>query len=442
MDIRRNEILPGVFLSCIQTDKFKTGCLSINLATQLNRETAAKNALLPRVLARGTKAHPDMDSIAKELDHLYGARIDPMVRKYGEIQLPGFYADFIDDAYVPGHGRLLEPVAALMGEMLLSPNTRGGLLLPDYVESEKEKLLDDIRSVVNDKRSYAMKRLVDLMCSGEDFAVSKLGELEEAESINYQKLSKHYKSLLPTTPIEIFYCGTADWDRVASAMREALDTLPRGEIDYDIGTDIRMNALEEQARVYTETMDVTQGKLSIGFRLGSFMEDPDPAVARVFNSVYGSGMNVNSKLFTHVRERLSLCYYASSALNLAKGIMVVSSGIEASNYDAARSEIFAQLEAVRQGEITEEELEIARQTERSELYMVQDSPGALEGFYLNQNLSGLDYGPNELAAMIEDVTKEQVMALAQGVECDAIYFLTGDTESSEEALGEEEESNE
>ena len=148
----RTEILPGVFLTCLQTDKFKTGLLSVSFLAPLRREEASQNALIPSVLRRGTVYHPDTDALAARLDSLYGARIEPLARKLGEIQAVGFWASFVDDAWLPEPGTgLLEDVSGLLGEILLSPNTRGGLLLPAYVESEKEKLLEDIRARINDR---------------------------------------------------------------------------------------------------------------------------------------------------------------------------------------------------------------------------------------------------------------------------------------------------
>lgn len=423
----REEILPGVFLTCLQTDKFKTGLLSVNLLTRLCREEAAQNTLIPSVLRRGTVYHPDMDALAARLDGLYGARIEPYARKLGEIQAVGLWADFVDDAFLPDEGvTLLEDICALLGEVLLSPNTRGGLFLPQYVESEKEKLLEDIRARVNDKMAYCRARLTELMCAAEDYAVDVLGTEDTAENIGYVALTKRYKALLASAPVEIFYCGSADADRVTAALRDALMTLPRGEIDYELGTDIRMNALEDHVRRVTEVMDVTQGKLAIGFRLGECMENPDHAALRVMNAVYGGGLT--SKLFVNVRERMSLCYHVSSGLDLMKGLMLVISGIEPENYDEALDEILRQLDAMRRGEITDEELSSAKTALVSDLRAVSDSAGLLESFWLSQNLQGLEYGPDELAALVEDVTAEEVAAIARSVECDMVYFITGPEE--------------
>ncbi len=423
MEAVRREILPNVALTCLQTDKFKTGSLSISLLTQLKRETAAKNALVPYVLRRGCASYPDMERLAAWLEELYGAKIEPTVRKKGEIQCLGFTASFCEDRFLPSRVGLLEKITALLGELLLTPHTRGGLLLPNYVDSEREKLIERIDAAVNDKRSFAMRRLFELMCPFEDYATDRLGSREEAEGIAYVKLTRHYRELLASSPVEVFYCGSAAPFEVERALKNALASMPRSRPDPELGTDIRMNTVEEKERFFEEEMNVTQGKLAVGFRLGKCMREPNQAALRVFNAVYGG--SVTSKLFMNVRERLSLCYYASSVIDRHKGIMAVGSGIEFSKYGEALKEILAQLDAVRSGDVSEQELNAARRFVASDLRADMDSPAALEDFYLAQAIEGLDYGPEELAALAEDVGREEIVTIAQDVTCDAVYFLHG-----------------
>ena len=288
MQLRRQEIIPGVFLNSIRTDKFKSDCLSVSLLTALDRETVSKNALLPRVLSRGTAFHPDMESLNAATDELYGAKILPLVRKKGEILALGFVSVFLSERFVPDGTPLLEQICSLTGELLLNPRTRGGLLWKDYVESEKEKLADDIRAKRNDKRSYAAGRLLELMCSYEAYGCDDMGDVDGAEAVGYVELTRHYRRLLQTAPVEIFYCGAAEGERVADALREALVTMPRGEVDYELGTDVRMNAVEAEPRLFREHMDVGQGKLCMGFRLGACMEDPDLSALAVFNTLFAT----------------------------------------------------------------------------------------------------------------------------------------------------------
>jgi len=433
MTFDRKEIMPGVFLTGITTDKFKSGCLSVNMITQLTRETASLNALVPMVLRRGTKQHPDLESLAGRMDDLYGAGISPTVRKLGEVQSVGFIADFVDNRFVPAEEDLFTQVLDLMRQILLQPVLHKGMLSAEYVESEKEKQLDRLRSRINDKRSYAMQRLIECMCTYEDFSISRLGDESSTEAITPESLTERYHTLLETSPIEVFYVGSCDFKTLVKKLRAALKELPRGEIDYEIGTDIRMNTVEPDARYFTDALAVTQGKLSLGFRLGEIMDDPDYATLYVMNALYGG--SVTSKLFMNVREKLSLCYYASSMVDVNKGILLVNSGIDFEQYDAALNEILAQLQAVQNGDFTDEELVSARRAVSAELRTYMDSVRDLEHYWLPRNLRGEDYDPIELSELVDNVTREDVLAAASGIVLDAVYFLKG---SGEEAFEEEE----
>ena len=430
MDYERLELMPGVALNHISSGKFKTACMSVTMLTQLSRQRASVNALVPFVLRRGTVNYPDMEKLSSRLDELYGTAIEPVVRRIGEIHCVGFYASFPEPEFLPDGENLLGEVSGLLSEILLRPAMKTGRLREDYVESEKEKMLDLIRSRVNDKRAYAAIRCVEEMCCCEDFAVSRFGDETGVEDIDAEALTEGYRQLVETAPIEFFYCGQADADTVADEIIRSFKKLPRGEIDYELGTDIRMNALEDHVRYVEEKLNVTHGKLVMGFRMGECMDEPDIPAIYVFNCVFGSG--VTSKLFMNVREKLSLCYYASSTVYLHKGLMLVSSGIEFDKYEDVKNEIFTQLESVKNGDISDEELNSAKRGVASDLRAVIDSQGELEGFWLAQVLDGLDYGPEEFADMIKDVTREDVMAVAQSVEPDLIYFLTGGAEEDEE----------
>jgi predicted Zn-dependent peptidase len=423
------EIRPGVWLTHLREDKFKTACFSVNLLSQLNRETASMNALIPFVLRRGTASYPDMEALSGRMEELYGTVIEPVIRRIGEVQSCGFLASFPEDDFLPAGEGVLQDALGLTLELLLSPVTRGGLLLPAYVESERDKLVDLIASRINNKRSYAVLRCIEEMCCCEDFAVSRYGDEETCRSINYRKLSRHYRTLLQTSPIEMFYCGRRTAAEMKAFLRERLATLPRGGIDDEIGTEIRMNALEAEPRFTEEVMDVAQANLVVGWRLGECMEEPDFPALYVFNDVFGG--SPSSRLFLNVREKLSLCYYASSMIDIRKGLLLVSSGIRLRNLEAARKEIFAQLEAVRAGEFSEGDLETAKQGVISDMRSVPDSQGALESFYLSQAIAGTDYSPADMAALAEEVTPERVIAVAKSVECDQIYLLRGEDDDDE-----------
>ncbi len=416
----RKEILPQVSLTSITTKKFKTGCISVTFKLQLESENAAKNALLPQVLLRGCARYPDMESLSAAMDELYGARIEPVVRKKGEVQCVGLYADFVDDAFVPKGEKLLEKVAELIGQILLFPATKAGIFNSDYVKSERENLSDRIRARINDKQLYAATRLNELMCSGEAYSVDSLGNADDSMKITPQTLTEHYRRILEGAAIEIFYCGSADRKRIETAMLGALGTLPRTQNGFAVAsTDVKTETGD--VRYFKDSLDVTQGKLALGFRLGEIMRRPALAPIMVFNAVYGG--SVTSKLFTNVRERLSLCYYASSRIERHKGLLFVYSGIEVDKYDDALKEILHQMELCRQGQITADELSNAKKSVVTDLNSLMDDQTQLENYYLGQALDSTSCTPDLLASLVSEVSAEEVVAVANSVRLDSVYFI-------------------
>ena len=419
----RRELQPGVFLTALRTRKFKTGCLSLHFIAPLDPATASIHALLPQVLHRGTEACPGMEQLSALLDSYYGAYMEPSVRKVGDCQCLGFVGSFVDDAYLPDKPRLLEKMADLLGDLLLHPATRNGRFYSEWLEGERDNVLDRILAQRNDKMTYAPLRLIRLMCQDEVYGVSNLGTEETAKAVRMPQLFHTYQELREHAPIEIFYCGSAAADRVEEALRHSLRELPARRRDPWPETAVLRHAPEGAPREFTERMDVLQGKLGMGFRTGITVQDEEFPALILFNAVYGG--TASSKLFMNVRERLSLCYYASSGLHRHKGIMTVQSGVEFSNFQRARDEIMAQLEACRQGDFDEAELHAARRAMVNALRGATDSQLQMEDYYLGQTLAGLDYGPGEMALLLEDVTREQVIEAARRVELDSVYYLTG-----------------
>lgn len=417
----RREIMQDVFLTYLPAQHFKTSRLTLNLVTGLDRASASANALLPAVLRRGTVRCPDMESLSAALDTLYGANIDYTVRKKGERQCVGFAAGFIDDGFTPHGERLLEPVAQQLGELLLEPVTHDGCFLSEYVDSEKANLIDAIRALKNDKRDWADIRLMQEMCAGEPYSVLRLGDEETAGAITADALYRHGQELMASSRVELIYCGGAEERRVEDAVLSALARLPRGS--QTPLPPVRRAAAPETPRCIIETMDVTQGKLAMGYRCTS---DDYPAMV-LANLIFGG--TSNSKLFLNVREKHSLCYYASSSYARSKGILTVSSGVEVTDFERAEEEIERQLHAVQQGDWEDWEQEGALQAIRTSLLSLTDSQGALENFYLGQIASGATETPEELASSLQQVTKERIVAAARTVTPDTVYFLRGKEEA-------------
>jgi len=289
------------------------------------------------------------------------------------------------------------------------------------VEGEKVNLINAIMSQINDKRTYASMRLRQEMFKNEAYGVSKNGSVETVEAITPQALYAHYEKLLASSQMELLYIGRRELSDVKDYLLEALRGLPRDEL---VPVRTELGKAPEAPRELTEVMDVTQGKLGMGFRAGITSADPDYPAFLLMNGIFGGGLT--SKLFMNVREKLSLCYYASSGIDRFKGVLVVSSGVDADKFETAKAEIFRQLEATKAGDITAEELESARVALISSLKTSGDSPYNMDDFYLGQVVGGFDYTPEELAEKLRGITLTDITRAAAKVTLDTVYFLRGD----------------
>ena len=416
----RIQLMPGVFLNMFQTDRFKTGCFSFNLLQPLTLEDAAPNALLPSVLLRGCRKYPDMQAISHRLDHLYGATVGTLVRKKGEVQSVGLYMDFLEDRYAEGEP-IFSQMTDFLGQLLFEPCGAPDGFVEEYVESEVLNLTNTLDSRINDKRAWAVNRLLHSMCKDETYSVPRLGEKETLEGINGKNLYARWQKMLSTSPIELFYLGQQPKEAVLDAMDQLLKQLPARQVSPMPGTAVIHP--QRDVQYVQESMDVTQGKMTIGFRTDITVHDPRYPAMTVLNAVYGSGMT--SKLFVEIREAQSLCYYASSSMDKFKGIMMVDCGIEFQNYDVALEGILHQLELCKQGQISDEELESARSYLISSLKAGNDSPGRLDDYAVGQAIAGLTDTMDDMAVQLQAVTKEQVVEAANSLSLDTVYFLNG-----------------
>ena len=415
----RTQILPGVYLTAVQSGKFKTGCFSLNFLRPMRKDEAAANALIPSVLLRGSEQHPDIASISAKLDDLYGASIGTLIRKKGEVQLVGFYCDYVQDEFVSAP--VFGPVMEFLAELLLRPKLDNGAFRESVVSGEKQNLENAMLSRINDKRTYANSQLLRTMCKDQPYGIPRIGEPEDLELITAGNLYQHYCELLSTSRVELFYMGSLAPEKVAECLRRVLKDLPRAEHFLPVGTTPAPAARSVQEK--REQLDVTQGKLSLGFFTDITANDPRYPALVLAATVFGGG--ATSKLFTNVREQMSLCYYAGASLEKFKGVMVVSSGVEFSKLETAKREILRQLDACRAGDITDDELESARGYLLSDLKIAMDSPGRLDDFYMGQILLGQDGTMQDFADAITAVSKQEAAQAANELRLDTIYQLEG-----------------
>lgn len=419
MNVLHSKTLTGnIHAHLYPTNKFKTVLVAVFLQQVLENGLAAKTALLPAVLERGTNRHPTFMDLKREMEMLYGASMGSDVLKKGERQVISFSLEVINDRFAPGE-QLLKKALFVLKNVLADPLLAHGAFKEEYVAQEKDQLAKEIKNLINDKVNYALERCIQEMCARERYGVYKYGDLASLNSITSSELYDYYQEIFASHPVDIFLVGDLDPENAFQLLEETL-AFPRSNHALALSP-LDIGSSPEEPRHRFEELPVNQGKLTLGYRANTIYQDEDYPAMLFYNGILGGFPH--SKLFQNVREKASLAYYAFSRLDKLKGIQLIGSGIEVSHYQKALDIIQEQVELIRQGEITREEMENTRRGLINQLKIIADSPFTLVNYYLDTLIGQRSESIADFIRLVECVQVEEVVAAAQKVELDTIYFL-------------------
>lgn len=405
----------GVGLMIIPKEHYKSKGITIYIKRPLQKEEATLNALLPSVMKSSTENYATPMALAKKLQSLYGTGLGVSVDKMGERQILSFRMNLVGDRYLPEP--ILDQALEVLREVLLCPNIKDGGFLPEYVTIEKENLAEDIRAKINDKGRYALDRAIDIMCQDEPYSISEDGYIEDLESIDGKALYDHYQKVLRESAIDIVVAGDFEKEEIAPKIKALMD-FPRGQI---LSIPAESPKTPGDLKTHEESMEITQGKLVMGYRTQVDLMDEDYYAMLVYNAVFGGG--AHSKLFLNVREKHSLAYSIYSMQEKFKGLLIIQAGIEINDYDRAVELILAEMTDMKTGKITDEELSNGKKYLVNGLQSMKDSLTSLGDFYYNQSLRGKNVTLEEMVDKIKGIEKDDLMRVAQKLRPDTIYFL-------------------
>ncbi len=410
----------GVNLYYIPEEKFKTNYISINIHNLLKTDTAAKCALLSDVLSRGSEKLPTETAISEYMQELYGASFKSDIRRKGIDQILNLSATCVNDDYLPTGEAVFDKVLEFLFDILLEPKVLNNAFDTTYVNQEKANLINDIEAMINDKRTYSVWRLNELMFEGKPYSVYELGSVEQVKEITPENLYDFYCETLKNCPMDIFVVGNVNVSKIMEYIEKRIADISPVNHSYPI---CELYDGSFGGKEVVERFDVTQAKLCMGYKTNIAADSDDYYKLMVANGILGGG--AHSKLFNEVREKLSLCYYAGSRLSRYCGTMIISAGIETENKDKAINEILTQVNLLKQGVFSEEEFTATIKNITSSIKVLGDSIGYLCDYYLGNVITNTLISPEEFAERIESVTREDVIYVARNLELEMIYFLTG-----------------
>lgn len=413
------QLANGVEGLFIKNNRFNTTLISYNFYLPLKKETVAAYGLLPFILTSCSKKYPDFSRLNYKLAKLYGANLDASTEKFGDYQLLKMTISVINDRFSFDEESLVKSASDLLLNMVFEPNIQDDAFITEDLKREKRKAIEHIKGEMSDKRVYAQKRLAEEMYKNSAYGLPKCGTIEDVESITEQGLFEAWKKMLKEAFVRVQVVGAAVPVGLFEEVAERFNTVDRGNI-----TDCKLSAptsLANKVNTITERMDIAQGKLCLGFSSEMFGPDSVTIPLLVTCDMFGGGPY--SKLFSNVREKMSLCYYCAARSIRIKGLVTVESGVETANCEKAEKEILNQLEALKKGDFSDFEFESSIKSIIQSLNSYNDSQNSLNSWYSIKVNDDCVYSPEEIAEKISKVSKEDIIATANGINLHTVYKL-------------------
>ncbi len=424
MEYIAETIKEGIKVHYRNTKKYKTNLVTVFLTVPLNKQTVTKNALITSILRLGTKSLPTQEEINKKLEEMYGAEFNCGIEKIGDNQLLKFYIEVLNDEFIPKKEKLLQEAINQLLEIIFNPVTENGSFVRKYIETEKVNLKNIIESKINDKDQYSFERCIDEMYKDSPYSIYKYGYVEDIDKITDEELYNQYQELIKTAKIDIYVSGDYNQDEIKDIIKNNPNIQklpPRANIieKQNVENDAKVvPEINSRPQTIEEKMNVTQGKLVIGLDIN----DDNKYVLGIYNAILGA--TATSKLFQNVREKASLAYSARSVYVRQKNNIYIRCGIEINNYDKAIPIIYDQLEDMKKGDFTDEDIDTAKKTFISAIKAIQDEQDEEITYFISQELSGEKPDFDEYMNQINSVTKEQIQDAANKISVNTIYFLT------------------
>ncbi len=415
----RRQIAQGVNFSAISDNRFKTMKISATVLVPLNKDTASAYALLTQVMTRSCEEYPDFTALSRKLSSLYGASLSGGVRKLGESLALTFSVSGLDDRYALTDESISEELSRILCSVIFNPLLDGEAFNSEEVEQERRQLVELAESEINDKRAYANSRILELMCESEPYGIRRYGSAEDIKKVTAKELYTTWHTMLKCAHFEIFFIGESSADTARAVFAENFTKIEREP--FTLSTNIVASV--ETVREFEDKMEVAQAKLLLGYRTACGGTDEGVTAMRLMCAILGG--SAHSKFFTNVREKQSLCYYCVSRYQRAKGIMIVESGVEFDNIEKTKNAVMAELEAIRRGEVTDDEINFAKLSIANDFVSICDTISGIGEWYVSQLADGRLLSVEEAIEDFNSVTKEQIVEAAGKLTLDTVYVLRG-----------------
>ena len=418
MNLETTDIKEGIRLHKIKTNKYKTNLMSVFLTSKLSRDDITKKALILTVLRRGTNNLKTQEEISKKLEELYGASFDCGIDKLGDKHVLKFYVESLNEQYLYQKEDILSQSLNILFDIVFNPLLENGAFKQEYIDEEKQNLRIIIEGQKDNKAAYATQRCIEEMYKEKPYGLYKYGYVEDLEKIDSKNLYEAYLNLIKNCKIDIFVSGDFDEKTLEEKVKsnQQISKLEPRKVEYLDEESESSNTQEEN--VVRENMQISQGKLNIGLDV---LSDNKSAVS-VYNAILGGG--ANSKLFQNVREKASLAYSAGSIYIKPKSKIIIKTGIEHKNYDKALQIIKEQIDDMKNGKFSDEDIQHAKELIIASFKSMQDEQDSEISFYFGREIQKESKDIDKQIKEVSEVTKQNIVDVANKIKINTIFFLT------------------
>ena len=419
----------GINFSHMESDKFKASILTFSITIPLSSKAVAYELLLAGLLRRGCKKYPSMSALNLKLDELYGSYVEIRSSQIGENISFTVGCEVLDNKYIPDGTDVLGEVIDIVSDILLNPNILQENFDNRIFSQEKKILLDNLNSEHNNTRAYSIRRALELFQDGISQSPTLEQLKETTRSCSFEDAKNFYSNMLKSAPLDVFYIGATSPENIKKKISEAFASYPYKATERSLNFPLPYP--KRDTAIATEQLPVIQGKLSMCFNSGVCIGDSNNKyyAALLLNEIFGGAPS--SKLFINVREKMGLCYYCSSSYSIYTGIFTVSSGIEVKKYDTVKKAILEQLSDIKQGNISDEEIDFAKKSLSNSYTQLYDSPFDLQSFFGGRILFDISENIDDFINGVSAVTKEEIVDLAKEVSLQSVFFVEGTLKSTE-----------
>lgn len=418
MEYSQHKLANGSTLHLLPLANYKTTFIGVFLYWPLG-DDAARTAILPHLLQRGTVSYPSARELRARLAELYGTQFGIGVLKRGENLVVQLRLQLVNEGYLPDKVSLLTETLAILREVLLYPYTEQGVFAERYVQGEKRNIQARLKSLLNDKSRFAFQRCLHHLCPERGYSRNQYGDLSQVEAISADEAWQQYERLLANAAADIYVCGRFERGQILAAIPAHFSWPRQGGHELALPRPL----LRREHQVITERMDISQGKLVMAL-VGDITQQSDlyPALI-MYNGILGGFPH--AKLFQNVREQRGLAYYIGSSLDSVMGLQFIAAGIDADTFAETTAVVSQQLADLAAGRISNEELEWTRSSLRTGLLQMEDDMGEQVALAVDARLSRRRWTIPALLAALDQVGVAEVQTVARQLQLQTTYFLSG-----------------